>query len=122
MHATRDVTLDDIVVALLVSNRLATGAAGAVSTGAGSNVNGAAFAAGGHSESGTRGKRDENTTGSLVLHTHAPDRIYGYAPYGRRQSTGAAPNVPSNSLVRENGRDPKNPREADNGEGWADSR
>lgn len=41
--------------------------------------------------------------------------------HGSRQSIGSAPISCSNSLVRLNGRDPKNPRLADSGDGCADS-
>lgn len=40
---------------------------------------------------------------------------------GRRQSTGAAPWRARWSLARLKGREPKNPRSAERGEGWADS-
>ena len=42
-------------------------------------------------------------------------------PQGSRQSIGSAPFCCSSSFARLNGRDPKNPRDADKGDGCGDS-
>ena len=51
---------------------------------------------------------------------HARSRASTVLP-SRRQSIGSSPASTRAALVRENGREPKNPLEADNGDGCADS-
>src|SRR5262249_58763132 len=56
---------------------------------------------------------------ALAPATHDGNRPAG--PSGIRQSIGSRPAATRASLARENGRLPKNPLDADSGDGWGDS-